>query len=572
MSIVPATWGAGQLFAYSGMEGPTRAASPMVAHTLGERIGLRVFFDPPIELWCQATREPDPGRKYPRCMPRFEIVAGDAIRLRVDVTNGHRGGIAFAPVDQDTIVGYTMPEIPVRWSVGASAGRPLGDGVYTYKAEEGAAALAVTDASSRARFALAHDAQSESDAVARARRALDCDVDALIDSRRSWYERIECPAALPDHLVEVYRKAVAILRVNTCTAEGRIRHRWTTPDRWPHRWMWLHDSAYHTAGHAHHFPDLAQDMLAAVFDTQEADGRIALLMRPDGNWPEISQSPILAWATRRVFETTSDHEFAAAMYPKLEAYLGYFERTRAFGETGLHRWLHSDESMDNNPRFDAGADFGAVDLSCTLGREFEDVAALAEALGRSDEARTWRERHEQVGRAVNERLWDEASGQYGDLYADGRLAVRSTCVTFLPLFGGVATAKRAVRLVGLLTDPAKFWRPLPVPTVAADDAAFYPDMWRGPAWLNVNHLIAIGLDRYGFFPEASELRHRSVETVAKWHRHTGCVYEFYDCDDRIPPFALDRKSRLCYGQGFTNVSDYHWSAAIFIAMCRRLYA
>lgn len=39
----------------------------------------------------------------------------------------------------------------------------------------------------------------------------------------------------------------------------------------------------------------------------------------------------------------------------------------------------------------------------------------------------------------------------------------------------------------------------------------------------------------------------------------------------IPPFAMDRKSRICYGGGFTNVSDYHWSAALFVAMCRKLF-
>ncbi|NLE59234.1 MAG: hypothetical protein GX616_12795, partial [Planctomycetes bacterium] len=46
----------------------------------------------------------------------------------------------------------------------------------------------------------------------------------------------------------------------------------------------------------------------------------------------------------------------------------------------------------------------------------------------------------------------------------------------------------------------------------------------------------------------------------------------YDCDDQVPPFAIDRKSRIAYGGGFTNVSDYHWSSALFVAMCRKLYA
>ncbi len=130
------------------------------------------------------------------------------------------------------------------------------------------------------------------DAAAIAAGALNGDIDHLIDTRKQWVEQIASPARLPVGLEAAYRKAVTIKRVNTSTPEGQIRHRWTTPDRFPHRWMWLHDSAYRATGHVHHFPDLAMDMLLAVFDTRDGDGRFALLMRPDGNFPEISQSPM----------------------------------------------------------------------------------------------------------------------------------------------------------------------------------------------------------------------------------------------------------------------------------------
>lgn len=571
MTVIPNTWGPGQLFAFSGMEGPTRAASPMVAHTLGERIGLRVFFDPAVELWCQASRGQDPGRKYPRCQPRFEIVTGDAIRLHVRFTDGEEGQIAFAPIDQDTFAGRTIKRMPPWWSAGAFAGRPLEAGRYLHRGDEGIALLVVREQGGIMRFALAH-AETQEAALAKAEKGLDADLDALIDLRKRWVESISLPARLPEHLEATYRKAVAIMRVNTCTPEGQIRHRWTTPDRWPHRWMWLHDSAYHAAGHVHHFPDLARDMLAAVFDTQESDGRIALLMRPDGNFPEISQSPILAWGVRQAYEAGGDRDFLAEIYPKVKAYVACFQRTRAFGETGLYRWLHSDESMDNNPRFDHGADFGAIDLSCTLCREFDELAVMADALGLAGDAAAWREARRQSAEAINGLLWDDRAGQYGDLMPDGRVAVLSTCVTFLPLFAGIVPPDRAARLCSLLKDPGRFWRKVPVPTVAVDEPTFYPDMWRGPAWLNMNHLISIGLERSGFTREAGEIRSRSVEVVDRWRRHTGCIYEFYDCHDQIPPFAIDRKSRIAYAGGFTNVSDYHWSSALFVAMCRSLYA
>jgi len=122
---LPNTWGPGQLFAYSGMEGPTCASSPMVAHTLAERIGLRVYFDPPVEIWCQARLPDDPTRKYPRCQPHYEIICGDAIRLKATFTDGETVGIAWAPVSQDVFAGYTAQRIAPHWSVGPEAGRPL---------------------------------------------------------------------------------------------------------------------------------------------------------------------------------------------------------------------------------------------------------------------------------------------------------------------------------------------------------------------------------------------------------------------------------------------------------------
>lgn len=543
----------------------------MVAHTLGDRLGFRIYFEPAIEMWCQADRGDDPKRKYPRCQPRFEIVTGDAMRLSLLFTDGVTGGMAFAPISQDSFAGRTIQRVPPRWSVGPNAGAPLGSGEYVHTCAEGVAVLVVREQGDQVRFAVAHHEREQADAVARAEAALNVDLDALIDARKAWCDAIELPANLPAELEPTYRKAVTIMRVNACQPEGQIRHRWTTPDRYPHRWMWLHDTAYHVAGHVHHFPDWAKDMLSAVFDTQHDDGRVALFMRPDGNFPDISQSPILTWGVRQAYEASGDRDWLEEIYPSVDAYLSYFVQSRSIAGTGLYKWLHSDESMDNNPRFDNGSDFAAIDLSCTLCREFEEMAALADALGYEQPARRYRELYENTADAINRLLWDETTGQYGDLLPDGKLVVLSTCVTFLPLFAGVVPPDRAERLRQLLLDPERFWRKLPVPTVAADEATFYPDMWRGPSWLNMNLLISLGLDRAGFTAEADEVRQRSIDVVHRWCQHTGCIYEFYDCDDVIPPFAIDRKSRISYGGGYVNISDYHWSAAMFVAMCRKRF-
>ncbi len=567
MSQLPRTWGPGQLFAFSGMDGPTCATSPMVAHTLAERLGLRVFFEPPVEIWCQAHRPDDPTRKYPRCMPEYEIICGDAIRLTARFMDGETVRIAWAPLAQDVIAGYTHRRIAPHWSVGPNAHQPLDEGTTVHHADEGTLALVVRAEGDRLHFALGFDPDAESAAITKAREGTQADLDGLIDTRIAWIDGIELPANLPPAFEPTYRKAVCNMRVNTCTPEGQIKHRWTTPDRWPHRWMWLHDSAYHAAGHVYVFPDLAAEMLRAVFDTQYDDGRIALFMRPDGNFPDISQSPVLTWAAERVFEATRDTEWLEDIAPRLSAYLDYFVQTRKFQDTGLYRWAHSDESMDNNPRFDHGADFGAIDLSATLCREFEAMQTLSDALGRSEDAEKWGSLHDAAAEAINAHLWHEASGDYADLMPDGMLKPHDSNVGFLALFAGIVPADRAERLRRNLSDPARFATRMPVPSVARNSPLYYPDMWRGPSWLNINYLILEGLERYDFKTEAARLRQRCLDIVHAWCAHTGCIYEFYDADDVIPPYALDRKSRMLYAGGFPNISDYHWSSALFVAMC-----
>lgn len=56
----------------------------------------------------------------------------------------------------------------------------------------------------------------------------------------------EEPAAANGSFAPVMGKALSVMRVNALAPEGRIEQRWSTPDRMPHRWMWLWDSCYHS--------------------------------------------------------------------------------------------------------------------------------------------------------------------------------------------------------------------------------------------------------------------------------------------------------------------------------------
>ena len=62
-------------------------------------------------------------------------------------------------------------------------------------------------------------------------------------------------------------------------------------------------------------------------------------------------------------------------------------------------------------------------------------------------------------------------------------------------------------------DSTKFATHVPLPTLAADHEKFDPrdGYWRGSVWLDQAYFGVKGLERYGFYDEASALRQRLFE-------------------------------------------------------------
>ena len=118
-----------------------------------------------------------------------------------------------------------------------------------------------------------------------------------------------------------YYKACSVLKVNVESPQGVIPFRWTTPDRWPHRHMWLWDSAFHAIGCEHIDPELGKDALKAVLSLQREDGFVSITGSPEGRLYEYTtQPPILTWAAWDVYRHTGDREFLEC-YPRLRAYV-----------------------------------------------------------------------------------------------------------------------------------------------------------------------------------------------------------------------------------------------------------
>jgi hypothetical protein len=510
-------WGAGQLMVFSGLDGTTDYSQGLLIRTGCERGVLRV--EHPQRVTVKLAGDP----AAPTGLTSDVLVFGSSRAVIVDAHH--------ILIDGTSEIIDTLP-----------------DGLKTL------------NRNGRTLLGVASHFRSE---------LVDTDIDALIHERLTWLNaRVKEQPRRPAEL-----KALSMMKSQVCSAEGRIQHRWTTPDRWPHRDLWLWDSAFHAIGWRHLDPSIARDAIEAVFDGQAESGFIPHAASPR-SCSEITQPPVLAWAVQLVDETAPDCDWLARVYVPLTRYVEWDLAHRDIDGNGLCEWHinpelnnRSDESgMDNSTRFDSGGALDAVDFNSYLARECECLADFAARLGRTEEAALWTCRHKALCEAIRRELWDEEKGFFFD--RDITTGVHTgiwASVGFLPLICGAATPTQAERIIAHLRPGGKFATPVSIPSIALDDPGCTHDMWRGPVWINLNWMIAHGLERYGHLDQAKTLRATTMAEIERWHATLGTIFEYYDSRGEVPPDQLPRKGRLdpsnFYHQTF---HDYGWSATLYV--------
>ncbi len=405
---------------------------------------------------------------------------------------------------------------------------------------------------------------------------LNSDFNCIYRERADFLSRLEYPYGISRESRQTLAKAYSMVKNQIYSPEGLIKHRWSTPDRWPHHWMWLWDSTFHALGMRHVDPQLAKDCISAVFDCQQADGFIPHCMRPDGS-SDITQPPILGLGISAVMEVESDMNWLAALYPKLSAYLKWVMKNRDNDGAGLVEWdieehvnCRSGESgMDNSSRFDAAIKLDAPDFNAYLAADCEIASGFAEQLGLKTEAAFWKKECNRINRLINKRLWNDELKFYMDydIETDKQGKILSSA-GFLPLLSGAPSQAQARELVRHLSNPETFGTPFGVPSISRNSAGYSKDMWRGPVWININYLIIRGLERYGYVEEAGQLRDRTLREIEKYYLKYGTFFEYYDDrHEADPPELLRKAQRVEDGKPYHQVLfDYGWTATLYIDM------
>lgn len=556
---LPNIWGQGALFAYSGLDGECRVHGCLNGALLGDLLGIRIYGKEVFDLYISLDGIKD---------IEYEVVASDVIRAWLKDAQGLKSELIFTFLDQKTIVGLCgqgraqLRSLRALGEVRTEHGSVYTSGTSAYHFWRSDRESCTVFSFSSAGFVPVSTEQ----------------VEKLAAEKIAYLKKFEACCPRDEALRLTFLKCVSVMKSQVYTADGQFRQRWTTPNRLPHRWLWLWDSVFHSIGNVILDETLPRDTLLSVLDVQREDGFVPHLARPSFT-SDITQPPVLAWGAWKLYEKTGDAAFLAEVKPKLEKYLEWDIANRTTAESGLFFWhvntnsenCRADESgMDNSPRFDGVSVMECVDFSCFMLNEANAMKCICEALGSRD-AKKWGEYAKSLEERINTYLWDEEDGYYYDrICENGRFHKVRSIASFLPLFAGACSERTARILAEKLSDPKTFNTPMPLPSVARDDASYFTDMWRGAVWVNCNYMISLGLKRYGFIKQADDIILKTIQSITRFYLSDGVIYEMYDPDGRMSPRCIHRKGMPIEPYDprvrYQAIRDYGWSSALCAAM------
>lgn len=569
---LPNIWGPGNLFAYSGLDGICTYSDSLVGTLCGDRIGV-IFYTTiksQLSLVLKDIKDID-----------YTVVSSDIVQAHFTGVGGENYPFTMLFCAQDTVIGQTTEAaLPVVFFEEAVDAVPetLGNvRVYTFGDEY--FALAVNRGEPLVSFAYAVSRISKQDAADKVALAVKADIQVESAKKLNFFARLPETKTGNEDTEKLYYKCFSTMKSQVYTPEGQFQTRWTTPDRLPHKRLWLWDSVFHSLGNKHISAELAYDSIKAVFDTQQEDGFIPHMSSPFES-SEVTQPPVIAWGLYELYQHSGNPRILEECYAGLKKYLMWNKQHRDRNDNWLFEWKVEEDNvhcrcdecgMDNSPRFDDVKEMDCIDFSCFMANEARIMVKIAAVLGRHEDVEFWQECFDKIKAAVNGYLWDDQDQFYYDrLLQGGEWKKVKAVSSFLPLFAGICEPDQAEALVRHLEDPNSFGTELPIPSISLDDPTFGTDMWRGPVWINYNYMICRGLKEYGCHELAQSIIQKTINTLTFWYGHDGAVYEFYDSTNKVSPSHLNRKSKSLKPYQFQvrmqSIRDYGWSCTLLPVM------
>ena len=257
-----------------------------------------------------------------------------------------------------------------------------------------------------------------------------------------------------------------------------------------------------------------------------------------------------------------DIDFLRDSYESGVKYMNWLKKERDLDQDGTFEWgpygiienvrdwynavfqVSADRYLDVDKE-DISDELECLDLSLMVCKEMRSLSKMADELGDLAAGEKWNQEADDLSKMINDRMWDQETKFYYSVDMNDhsfkfltRDLRRQEIIGFLPLWAEACPEDRAKELIAKLTDSTKFWRTYGIPTLAADDVWFSPNVdycckWNGPVWLLWNYMIFEGLLNYGYTDLAGDLAKKVIRGVEIQLSKNHNFWESYSPDNTV---------------------------------------
>lgn len=156
----------------------------------------------------------------------------------------------------------------------------------------------------------------------------------------------------------------------------------------------------------------------------------------------------------------------------------------------------------------------SVDQASYMYSDNKYLAEMADILGHSTDAATFRSKADKLADYINTCMFDQSSGFFYDIRIEDK-PLPNGCAGkpivergkgpegWSPLFNGAASQQHADAVVKVMKDPREFNTYVPLGTAALTNPAFGADIyWRGRVWVDQLYFGLKGMESYGYRADA----------------------------------------------------------------------
>ncbi|WP_321306805.1 MGH1-like glycoside hydrolase domain-containing protein [Marinifilum fragile] len=372
-------------------------------------------------------------------------------------------------------------------------------------------------------------------------------------------------------------KCVQTLLTNWRSPAGDLQHDGVFPSAAYQGFygFWSWDSWKQAVALVRFNPELAKSNILSMFQYQDEVGMVADCVyfdHKDNNWRD-TKAPLAAWAVLEIYKRTNDLDFVREMYPKLVKYHKWWYQYRDHDQNGLCEYGSTDgtliaakweSGMDNAVRFDDAKmlknndngwsmDQESVDLNAYLFAEKEQLAELADLLGKTEDTKAFTKAAKALKERIAKDFYDAKEGFFYDraIKTGKLLTVQQGPEGWIPLYTNIANQEQAKGVKNLLTDSTKFATKVPFPTLVADHHKFNPlkGYWRGPVWLDQAYFGVQALKNYGYKKDADALTQKLLNNA----------------EGLLQDAPIRENYHPITGKGL-NANHFSWSAAHYLLL------